>query len=39
MMNLFFTTASVFLFAIIAMILGILSLGPEKDSAVCRGQN
>jgi hypothetical protein len=37
MMNLTFAAAYGFL--IIAIILGILTLGPEKNSALCRGKN
>ena len=37
MMNLAFAVAYGFL--IIAIILGILSMGPEKNSALCRGKN
>ena len=37
MMNLTFTAAYGFL--IIAIILGILPLGSEKNSALCRGKN
>ena len=37
MMNLAFTAAYAFL--IIAIILDILKLGPEKNSALCRGKN
>ena len=37
MMNLTFAVAYGFL--IIAIILGILSMGPEKNSALCRGKN
>ena len=36
MMNLAFTAAYGFL---IPAILGILPLGPEKNSALCRGKN
>ena len=37
MMNLAFTFAYGIL--IVAIILGILPLGPEKNSAFCRGKN
>ena len=37
MMNLAFTAAYGFL--IIAIILGILTMGPEKNSTLCRGKN
>ena len=37
MMNLAFTAT--YGFQIIAIILGILPLGPEKNSALCRGKN
>ena len=38
MMNLTFTMAYDFALFIIAIILGLHFMGPEKDSAVCRGQ-
>ena len=37
MMNLTFAAAYGFL--LLAIILGILSMGPEKNSALCRGKN
>ena len=37
MMNLTFTATYGFL--IVAIILGILTMGPEKNSALCRGKN
>ena len=37
MLNLTFTAAYGFL--IVAIILGILTMGPEKNSALCRGKN
>ena len=37
MMNMLFAAAYGFL--LIAVILGILPMGPEKNSALCRGKN
>ena len=37
MMNL--TFATVYVFILVAVILGILQKGPEKNSALCRGKN